>query len=352
MPVDLLRRLRRKSLAESYQAPPKLSDPIALPIWEKLVEHDRVAQEHQARHLRFAYIAAAVGPLAVLFLAVQVVAVPLGGWQGITLIAAELAAVFFAVCIPFLELGQAHDAWLEERVRAEVLRRELFLLAMRVGPYLDGADASRIRMRLDWLETFPLGSTEPLHLHDRERGDWRTALEDARHRSQSMVVPCLPECLSSYRAERVEEQRNWFRDKTAQHGRVARTWERRSRVVLALALVVAAFHLGLLITGEVPAWLHHNVAIVAIVLPPIGAAIVALLSIAGSSRLQRSYAERARQLDEIRLELLRLEERQDDPAAKPDEISYELKRLVLRAEEVLTQDLQTWWIILKPELPR
>ncbi len=334
----------------------KPADPLVALIWEAMVRHDKAALENQRQRARFAVFAAALGPFAVLVLAIQALAFPHGGGLAVGLIVAELAAVAFVLSIPFLRMGRSHGLWIRERLRTEILRREQFLLRMRLGPYLKKAEVveAGVRARLLLIDSDETEPTAFLSLHDRENGDWRSQLEDERRAGSMTAAPCLPDCLTEYLKERVEDQRSWFSKKSRSHGKKARRWDNGARIVLVLALAVAALHLGLLLGGqlEVAEPLHLGVVITAIVLPAIGAALVGLLSINGSNRLADAYADRARELEEVARQLIVLEDEQEMETRSPEEIAFEFKRLVLRAEEVLSDDLRQWWLIMKAEVPR
>jgi hypothetical protein len=54
----------------------------------------------------------------------------------------ELLTLAIALAAGFLRIGEAHLGWVNERLRAELLRRERFLVCARVGPYLSADETS------------------------------------------------------------------------------------------------------------------------------------------------------------------------------------------------------------------
>jgi len=56
------------------------------------------------------------------------------------LIAAELALLLITLVVGFAPLGPSPDEWVHARLRAEILRRERYLICARVGPYLAPPD--------------------------------------------------------------------------------------------------------------------------------------------------------------------------------------------------------------------
>jgi len=322
-------------------------------------EHNRAAEQNRRRTTTFAVFTAALGPLAVLLLTVQALAFPHGGPIGVALILGELALLTGALALAFLRIGHpSHAAWIDERLRAELLKREKFLLEARVGPYLrqDLPDMQLFESRLAQLRAREAGPEEFLELEDA-RGTWWDQLEDVaqgKASGASAGVDALPKRVKAYLADRVLEQKSWFSQRAEKHAASARRWENGAKLVLVLAATVAGVHLGLLLAGPAHGAdpLHIGVVSLAIVLPSVGAALVGLLSIRGSHRLGRAYRYNARVLQRIEDDLRRL---QGDLERKGDDeewLTYRFKRLVLRTEELLSDDFRQWWIMTKPEPPR
>jgi hypothetical protein len=322
-----------------------------------LERRDEEAIRNQRTRFTFAFFAVALGPLAVLLLAIQVTAFPEGGAVASGLITLELAIVAIALSIAFLQMGRSHDHWLRERLRAEILRREIFLLGARVGPYLGATDAATdaiVDERLLAIDNDVKDPVDLLPLGDADE-PWRDALENAHEKGDSGDVPDFPASLNSYLEDRVAGQRSWFVKKNDQHGRRARLFEHGAKLVLTLALIVAGVHLGLLLAqekGHKTGAVHVAVIIVAIVLPPLGAAFVGLQSISGSHRLSRSYVFHAQALERLERHLRRLKNQVRDAKMPMDRLQFEFKRFVLETEQLLSDELRLFWFIMHPEAPR
>jgi hypothetical protein len=332
------------------------ADPLVARLWQSMREHDEHANLSQWRRYTFALAVAALTPFAVLFLALQVLVYPTGGVEAALLIGAELLLVATALALPLMKVGQSHSRWIEARLRAELLRRETFLLRMRVGPYLGIASATELQhiadLRLLELESVDPVSQLPCAIASGHR-PWSAELEEQWRRGTDLAVPSLAECIAQYLHERVANQRRWFERKAIEKKATAKRWENAARLVLVLALVVAALHLGGLLRGG-----HHALGafdqalfLAAIGLPTLGAALVGLLSITGSHRLAKGYHQTREALLHIERELRELQNHVRNGGGEKEH-ALALKRLVLRCEEILSADLRQWWLIMLPETPR
>jgi hypothetical protein len=320
--------------------------------------HDAEAAKYQRRTLTFAVFTVILSPLAVILLAVQAIVFPEGGRIAVSLIAAELIILVCALSMAFMRIGRAHKHWIEERMRAELLRRESFLLEMRIGPYLGTVEPTEheIERRLDTLGTAETDPVDCLELEAPGGGSWWEQLERAaRGRGgPSAPIPNLEERLASYLSGRVNYQREYFGSQSERHALRARLWENGAKLVLVFAAIVAALHLGTLLSnpGHGAELLHFGLVLVAIALPSIGSAMIGLLSILGSHRLSRAYRYNARALQKLAHECSDLCKRVTAGVEKAEELDYEAKRLVMRTEELLSDDLRQWWLIMKPEAPK
>jgi hypothetical protein len=119
-------------------AQPEAKDQLRL-IQEAFEKWDGLALLKQKKQKRFGFFTALLGPVAVLLLTVQILAFPHAGPIALSLIALELVALMVTLSFGFFNIGSP-DEWMRCRLRAEVLRRERFLVLARVGPYLTEAD--------------------------------------------------------------------------------------------------------------------------------------------------------------------------------------------------------------------
>jgi hypothetical protein len=313
---------------------------------------DAEAVSLQRRQKRFAFCTALLGPVAVLLLTVQVLAFPHGGPMALTLISAEMAALCIALVFGFFQIGNP-DIWMHCRLRAEILRREYFLVLARVGPYLDTKDASaKIKQRLVLIDNVNTDPVQSIPLEDPPGRSWRDSLEDTWNSSIETAAPD-PECFDVFYKQRLLDQKGWFTGKSARFSRVDERFEEVAKGVLVLALVVSVWHLATLFYGD-----HAQsertlsqlmIEVLAIVLPPVGSAATALQSLFEGRRLSRSYADRARGLTGVETALLSLhpEIANCDSQTSEDRkrCEFQLKRLVLRTEEILANELLQWWML-------
>src|SRR5262245_27502654 len=104
---------------------------------------DKEALRHKRFEQPLIIFAVVLSPIGTVLLAIQALAFPQSGMAAMILIASELIILFIALLFSFLEMGRGtHERWLNSRLRAEILRREYFLLYARVGPYLNLADSA------------------------------------------------------------------------------------------------------------------------------------------------------------------------------------------------------------------
>ncbi|MBV8771452.1 MAG: DUF4231 domain-containing protein [Deltaproteobacteria bacterium] len=333
-------------------------------------ERDEAARESQRRRLTFARATALLGPVAVLFLAVQIKLAPEGGvvvehGRQITaaasntrtaegLILAELAVLLVALVIPLLRIGQSHERWINNRMRAELLRREIFLLQARVGPYLnirENALANRVEERLVTLDA-DLG--DPVELLPMSFGSesWRDALEDAHRTATPASMNELTAFFNGYLYDRIIDQKVWFKDKSIRHQRHARLFEATTLIILIAALAVAAFHLGLISYRQPETTATKCLIILAIVLPAVGAALVGLLSILGCRRLSHSYAHHALALEHVEARFKALATEMATGMLSAEIVELRFRRLLLETEEILSNELRLWWLFMHLESPR
>jgi hypothetical protein len=322
-------------------------------LQQAFTKWDEIAVRKARKTTRFGFFTALLGPVAVLLLTVQILMFPHTSPIAVTLIGLELAALLFALIVGFAHFSPSPDAWIHDRLRAEVLRRERHLVAARVGPYLTTPDlASAIRYRLQVIDndiTEPLGL---IPLQNSQGRPWRDALEDA---GPNTTASPDHQCLQEFYNLRVVDQKEWFAQRSDFHTHRHIRFEDIARVALVLALVVSAMHLILLLTGthgpgDVRSAWQLVVEIVAIVLPPVGAAATALQSLFEGRRLSRSYGDRARTLQRLVSAFSELQQQMTAPGSKtPYQLArweFQLKRLVLRTEEVLASELHQWWLLM------
>ena len=123
-------------------------------------------------------------------------------------------------------------------------------------------------------------------------------------------------------------------------------------MTLTVALAVAGVHLGFLLGAESHGGtLTVALVVVALALPPVGAALVAISALFESHRLHRSYGHHVHELARVQDAFAELQELARD-GAPSRHLVHRFRRLVLRTEQLLTNELLQWWLIMGPEPPR
>ena len=296
--------------SSSKPAPPLSMDTLRERIRSAFKIWDIAALKKQKKAIQFATISSLLIPFAVLLLTIQILAFPSPGILAIILIAIELSSLLFALLILICRLGPRAGDWAHERLRAEVLRREEFLLLARIGPYLKksslAALESALNSRLAQIDN-PTKSPDLL-LPLRDGQPWCYELEEAGRGNTATSDPDFP---NAFLKDRVVNQRNWFWTKRNKFNKINWRYENIIRGTLALALVLASMHLVSLLFGIYEAgnghpWLRLIIEVAAITMLPIGSAAAALQSLSQGRRLGRSYKVHALELDLINEELIAL----------------------------------------------
>jgi hypothetical protein len=309
-------------------------------------------EANRSRDQRAGYVvfAASLGPLAVAMLACQLLVYSGkdSKVEAIVLIATELTLLLLALSTGFMHMGSSHKHWIKARLRSEILRREEFLYRLKVGPY-QRCKAEQMKQnvdtRIDTIKTEEYPETL-IPLEERNGLTWLHQLED----NDQEALPEAAQSLADYTVERLTHQIHYYRRKSEHHERHDAIYENLARGSLELALVAAAFHLGVLASdGHLPEPIHLTVAISALVLPALGAGFLALRTYFENHRLSRSYTHQAAQLNDLRTRLNDLAQEHD--ALAPDLFSKRLKRLVLLTEMQLSNELRQWWLIVNPDKP-
>lgn len=327
---DLLRTERLDPLADAFQ------------------RRDAAATRYQRRRWQYALFAVGLSPLAAFLLATQVLLFPIGGIGATVLIGAELLVMSLALALGYLQMGRSHRRWIDERLRAELLRRERYLRLMRVGPYLGGSGADLVQRVHDRCLAIDNDMREPAELIMPIDGDssWLAAFHRGA-RADHDPIPHVARRHDEYLKYRVREQREFFGRKATEHEQRARRYENASKLVLTAGLIFAGIHLGML-TG----WDRHAnnpghmvIVLLALVAPTIGSAFIGIHSVLGSHRLGRSYRLHAQALERCERNLGHL-------AGTGAEASRELQQAVLETEDLLSSELKMWRLIVVAQAPR
>jgi len=313
---------------------------------------DNTALKIQKGVIRFASLTSLLIPLAVFLLTIQILAFPQAGTIAILLISAELAALLFALIIIICHFAPGAEEWAKARLRAEVLRREEFLLLGRVGPYLKRAAPAALEPIVeDRLSRIDNSLNSPdMFIPLRDSKTWRDELEEE---GQDKTASPDKSFSDQFFEHRILDQQNWFWRKREKFIRRDWRYENIIRSALALAFMVAAMHLVTLLVGTFEANARFRVLqlvieIAAIGLPPLGSGAAALQSLYQGRRLGRSYEFHAKELEIIKNELSALNVAWKEKTIAQENFEFKLKRIVLRTEELLANELRVWFFVMRP----
>jgi hypothetical protein len=338
-------------------------DPVDL-IQHSLARHDAKAKGLQRARLYFAVAAAFVGPAAVALLATQVVRFEgesqtrTGQVIAVSLVLAESGLLLVALLFGFLEFGGPHTEWIHHRLRAELLRREEFLLCARVGPYLGEGDASlrdRVRERLVSIDSEINNPLDLIAMKDGYRC-WRDALEDEWSAGRLSTIPALSAASQKYLEHRIAHQREYFSRKSLFHHRASERLEGAAKLILTLAFVLSVMHLMSVLLVRTAASRQslpfQILLILAIFLPSLGAMFAGLQYIQGSDRLSRSYLYHAALLEDFESRLRKLQKKMTLDSSEKKDAQLRFMRLVLEVEEYLSHESRFWWLVMYPSMPK
>lgn len=319
---------------------------------------DQRAIQAKSQCRRWDLVQTVFPPLAALLLSIQIIAFPEVSVTSIALIGMELLVLFIALVMAMFRADSAVVRWVPFRLRAEVLRREKYLLETRVGPYLHCEGAAEleaaVQARLAILDGETGDACEAVRLAEPNGEPWRDQLEDARAGDIKLhrLGGELPQIARRYYEERLLGQKSFYRKRIHQHDRSNDIWAMLCKVTLAAALVAAAMHLTALLMAEGhPGAMTTWIEIAAIALPPISAAFSEVQALLQGRRLARSYAcyETELALLEARFaDLLSQIHPDDDSDRVSSQTAFRFRRLVLEAEELFAAETRTWWVLMAP----
>jgi hypothetical protein len=332
---------------------------------------DDAAIKGQKKARQLIAISVLLIPLAVFLLTIQILAFPKAGFISVALISMELIVLFTALLFLLFNPMNKRRKWTEDRMRAEILRREKLLLSGKLGPYLDKdsfdeLDAA-VDMRLAMIDN-PANKPERF-LPLRNIRPWRDELEDARGGKMATPEKGFAEM---YLNNRIADQQKWFKSKSKKLIAVHFQYENIIRLTIAIALVLAAMHLMTLLFNILTEGSARNmkliIEILAITVPPIGSAAAALQGLFQYLRVGRSYKMYARELGKIHEDFAGLicshkekldafdqlaesEEKKKHIKQEISDYEFQIKRIVLRCEGILSNELNIWYSVIRPGQP-
>lgn len=317
------------------------------------------APDFQGRFLALGITVSLVPPLALLFLSLQTLFFPHSSSWGAGLVFAEGLLLFYLIWNVWTNPDPT-QRWVQARVRAEVLRREQYLCMAAVGPYLQSSSSPSRQVgtnRLDLLvsaeipqlrQIIPLST--PCDFESSNHGDCRWLDDLWRSADSSVRLPDALERMECYRHYRIGKQKMWFtRSSRLNHG-----YERWITCALKIAVLIA-FAAASIYAALLFEQMDHSSALPKVahlfgfVLPPLGAAFLALQSLFSFRTLAISYYNTYEELLRLETNLVWLIKRYQTTTdeAEYHRIETEFQALVLHTESILTQEMKTWILLIQ-----
>ncbi|MER6712587.1 hypothetical protein [Streptomyces sp. NPDC000877] len=344
------RRRATRPRREAWAPAPEIRRPIDYPnILPRPAGDTPVDQQgrYRATGIRLAVLPA----LAVMCLTAQTVFLEHGGDLGLGFVLAECLLLVSMVWTVWTS-QEPSQPWVTSRIRAELFRREMFLLLAAVGPYLGRTDEEAGQVRDARLSRLAAAGPAELgtfaRLSDRgpdgTESPWQDTVWLQRDNGLPDTTAETTERMRTYLDYRVKRQVLFFE---LAAGTCERTEDRLGRTAKAavLAAVAVAVAYAVLLhsgrTGDDPSTTSAVIALLAAGLPPLCNMALAVQNLFASQRLAASYRE-------TRQELLEHEHTLRGLLAGPAdaERADRFRSLVVRVESTLTEELRRWRIIV------
>ncbi|MFB7287802.1 hypothetical protein [Actinacidiphila glaucinigra] len=311
--------------------------------------------DHQGRFRATGVRLAVLPLLAVLCLTIQTVFFEHGGALGLGFVLAECLLLGSLVWTVWTE-QQPSRPWVTSRVRAELFRREMFLLIAGVGPYLGRTDqeAERIRDTRTGLlaGASPTALDDFAHLADRDangaESHWQDEVWRRAGETEADAHSDLGERMRTYLDYRIRRQRLFMELAVEKCEGTEGVFGKVAKGVVLGAIAVAVSYavlLGMGQDGYEPSARAAVIAVLAAGLPPLCNSVLAVQNLLGAQRLAVSYYETRQELLGHENTLRRLLGEPQGP-----ELAVSFRVLVVRTESTLTEELRRWRIaVAKPE---
>lgn len=309
------------------------------------------AVDRQGRFRATGIRLAVLPALAVLFLTVQTVFLRPGGELALGFVFAECLLLLAMIWTVWTEQEPSRP-WVVNRTRAELFRREMFLILAQTGPYLGLAPDEVPPVRDARLNL--LAHAGPAQLDDflclRDRGadgvdrHWR----DEVWRHTGSARPDTAERMRTYLDHRIRRQALFFELAAVKCERTEKLLGRVAKGAILAGIAVALGYAVLLAAGPraaQPSAVSLVIALLAAGLPPLCNSVLAVQNLLASQRLAASYREVRQELlgHENTLRRLIGEHTADDSGAA-------FRALAVGVESALTEELRRWRItVAKPE---
>ncbi|MER5597106.1 hypothetical protein [Streptomyces sp. NPDC002265] len=293
--------------------------------------------------------------LAVLFLTAQTVFLQHSDDLGLGLVLAECLLLGWLVWTVWSE-QQPSQAWVASRIRAELFRREMFLLLAGVGPYLGRSTQQTGRIRdartglLAAAGAAELDDFARLAERDTDGAERYWQDEVWRRASDGVAGSCddLGERMRTYLAYRIRRQRLYMELAAEKSEGTESVLGKVAKGVALGAVAVAVSYavvLGVVRDGRAPSTAAAVIAVLAAGLAPLCNSVLAVQNLLAGQRLAASYHEARQELLGHENTLRRLMEEPEGP-----DLAVAFRALVVRTEATLTEELRRWRItVAKPE---
>lgn len=346
------RRRRRvaRPRREAWSPAPDIRRPIDYPnILPRPTGDTPVDQQgrFRATGIRLAVLPA----LAVTCLTVQTLFLEHGGDLALGFVLAECLLLVSMLWTVWTS-QEPSQPWVTSRIRAELFRREMFLLLAAVGPYLGRTDQEAEQVRDARLSLLAAAGPAELSTFARlcERGPdgterhWQDAVWLLGDDGVRVTGDEITERMRTYLDYRVKRQSLFFELAAGTCEGTEDKLGRTAKAAVLAAVAVAVAYAVLLHsggTGGGPSTTSAVIALLAAVLPPLCNMALAVQNLFASQRLAASYRETRQELLEHEHTLRRL---LAEPAGAERAVPF--RSLVVRVESTLTEELRRWRIIV------
>ncbi|WP_280875856.1 hypothetical protein [Streptomyces pseudovenezuelae] len=326
---------------------------------------NEISVDQQGRFRATGIRLAVLPALAVVFLTVQTVFLEHGSDLGLGFVLAECLLLVVMVWTVWTEQEPSRP-WITSRVRAELFRREMFLVLTAVGPYLGRTDEEAGRVRDARLSLLAAAGPAELdgftRLADRDTDGAESHWQDEVWRRATNANPNAgagtrsdtTERMRTYFDYRIRRQALFFELAAEKCERTESILSRVAKGAILAAVVVALAYGALLFSGrdgDEPSVATAVIALLAAGLPPLCNTVLAVQNLLAAQRLAASYRETRQELlgHENTLRKL-LAETGAEPEPTGLELAVCFRALAIRVESTLTEELRRWRIIVaKPE---
>ena len=349
------RRAREIQAIAKVQIPSGVRTPASFPDVAVLDAAQKASHQSAFENLgdfrAKAFVVCFLPPTSVLLLVLAIMIDSFSPLWAVGLTVAEFLCLGSLVLL--MRNRNPNSNWVEDRMRAELLRREQYLFLALIGSDLGATESERIRQAGLRVDHFRHADPKTLlghsGLHALTSGDRDGRVEV----SPNVVSADFRDRVTSYGVYRIDKQCVWFSESQA----LNEQWEEwTSRLLyssLFLAVGAAMSHI-VMQTMEIGG-LHPNhtleigVTLLAISLPPVCTALIAVRELFAFRLLSLLYLKTLTELSTYRRCIVDLESRiQKSPTISCEDLKR-FQSIVLATENVLTNELLVWTHIVARE---